>query len=337
MRIIMSEAWVTLSTNDSYALGCLVLGRSLRRVGTSKKLACLVSKDVSSSVRNALSQIYDELVDVDVMDSKDEANLCLLKRPELGITLTKLHCWALTQYSKCVFLDADCLIVKNCDELFENDELSAAPDVGWPDCFNSGVFVLRPSAETFKKLIEFSSEYGSFDGGDQGLLNVFFPNWKRLQFIYNMVASVTYTYSPAYKFYGANVKIVHFLGSVKPWNFDYNPIDGAVSIPGADVHDGLEHSRYWWQVFACDVQQLLQGEMTGIVARLAGLNIEEGAKRQVWKFGDAAGTAGDDNFANVQTKIAKSIAAAQTAPAPAEPSAAKPAEQQVATEKSEGK
>ena len=29
-----SEAWVTLATNDSYALGALVLARSLRRSGT---------------------------------------------------------------------------------------------------------------------------------------------------------------------------------------------------------------------------------------------------------------------------------------------------------------
>jgi len=31
-------------------------------------------------------------------------------RPELGVTLTKLHCWQLTQYRKCVFLDADTLV-----------------------------------------------------------------------------------------------------------------------------------------------------------------------------------------------------------------------------------
>jgi glycogenin glucosyltransferase len=87
-----------------------------------------------------------------------------------------LHCWKLVQYSKCVFLDADTLvrdeqsisfvnvfitltltyksvfyqILKNCDELFDRDELSAAPDAGWPDCFNSGVFVFVPSEDTFK-------------------------------------------------------------------------------------------------------------------------------------------------------------------------------------------
>jgi glycogenin glucosyltransferase len=44
------------------------------------------------------------------LDSEDAANLALLTRPELGITFTKLHCWRLTQFTKCVFLDADTLV-----------------------------------------------------------------------------------------------------------------------------------------------------------------------------------------------------------------------------------
>jgi len=70
----------------------------------------------------------------------------------------------LTQYEKCVFLDADTMVLQNVDDLFEREELSAAPDVGWPDCFNSGVFVFRPSSETYSKLLKFAKTVGSFDG-----------------------------------------------------------------------------------------------------------------------------------------------------------------------------
>ena len=45
------EAFVTLATNDTYALGCLVLGSSLRRVGTTRKLAVMVTSGVSQSLR----------------------------------------------------------------------------------------------------------------------------------------------------------------------------------------------------------------------------------------------------------------------------------------------
>ena len=55
-------------------------------------------------------------------------------------------------------------VLKNIDDLFEREELSAAPDVGWPDCFNSGVFVFRPSDDTYASLLKFAVTTGSFDG-----------------------------------------------------------------------------------------------------------------------------------------------------------------------------
>jgi len=63
-----------------------------------------------SLYRDQLLYAYDAVVHVDVLDSKDTANLKLLGRPELGMTFTKLQCWRLTQYTKCVFLDADTLV-----------------------------------------------------------------------------------------------------------------------------------------------------------------------------------------------------------------------------------
>lgn len=55
-------------------------------------------------------------------------------------------------------------MVQNSDELFEREEFSAAPDIGWPDMFNSGVFVFSPSRETYHALLEAAVSSGSFDG-----------------------------------------------------------------------------------------------------------------------------------------------------------------------------
>ncbi len=64
-----------------------------------------------------------------------------------------------------MFLDADVVVLQDIDDLFEREEFSAAPDAGWPDCFNSGVFVFRPSKDTFNKLVHFASQqHASFDG-----------------------------------------------------------------------------------------------------------------------------------------------------------------------------
>ena len=98
------------------------------------------------------------------MSSFDVETLKLIQRPELAVTFTKLHAWRLIHYTKCVFLDADTLVLTNVDELFEREELSAAPDIGWPDIFNSGVFVYQPNLETFARLMELASTEGSFDG-----------------------------------------------------------------------------------------------------------------------------------------------------------------------------
>ena len=57
-----------------------------------------------------MSSVFDALSTVDVFDSRDAENLALIGRPDLGVTFTKLNCWRLTQYEKCVFLDADTLV-----------------------------------------------------------------------------------------------------------------------------------------------------------------------------------------------------------------------------------
>lgn len=106
-----AQAWVTLATNDSYALGALVLANSLKRSGTTRKIVIMITAEgLSAPMRAQLSNAFDEVVDVSLLDSKDKVNLALLERPELGVTFTKLHCWCLVQYSKCVFLDADTLV-----------------------------------------------------------------------------------------------------------------------------------------------------------------------------------------------------------------------------------
>ncbi|XP_028583588.2 glycogenin-2 isoform X1 [Podarcis muralis] len=263
---VTDQAFVTLATNDVYCHGALVLGQSLRNHKTSRRLAVLITSQVSSAMRAALNTIFDTVVDVNEIDSNDSMHLALLERLELGVTFTKLHCWTLTQYSKCVFMDADTLVLCNIDELFDREELSAAPDSGWPDCFNSGVFVFKPSLKTYNLLLQFANEHGSFDGGDQGLLNSFFNNWattdinKHLPFLYNLSSSVVYTYAPAFQYFGKDAKVVHFLGPSKPWNYKYNPQTGTVIEDGSSSlsNSQLCFLQLWWTTYSSDVLPLLE-------------------------------------------------------------------------------
>ncbi|XP_038207559.1 cell surface glycoprotein 1 isoform X2 [Zerene cesonia] len=341
-----NRAWVTLATNDSYGLGALVLAHSLRRVGSTYPAVILITPSVTDAMRDRLRAVFAEVITVDVLDSQDAAHLALLQRPELGITFTKIHCWNLTQYDRCVFLDADILVVQNCDELFEREELSAAPDVGWPDCFNSGVFVFQPSADTFSRLINFAQERGSFDGGDQGLLNSFFSSWstdnnKRLPFLYNVTSAAFYSYLPALKHYGQNLKILHFIGPAKPWLQHYNFESQSVDAP--------EHLKgflqLWWDLFTSQVHTQLDVSMTGVAGNLARVQpgtplqreaIDELTRRQGWESGNID-YMGADSFANIWAKISQTLNEAPSSPLkqPSPPKDSPPALEEPAKEVTE--
>uniref|UniRef100_A0A8C3VWX9 glycogenin glucosyltransferase n=1 Tax=Catagonus wagneri TaxID=51154 RepID=A0A8C3VWX9_9CETA len=285
---VSDEAFVTLATNDVYCQGALVLGQCLRNHRATRRLVVLVTPQVSSLLRVILARVYDEVLEVKLLDSADYVRLAFLKRPELGVTLTKLHCWTLTRYRKCVFLDADTLVLANIDELFERTELSAAPDPGWPDCFNSGVFVFQPSLQTHGLLLQHAADHGSFDGADQGLLNSFFSSWstadihKHLPFIYNLSSGTAYTYSPAFRQFGSRAKVVHFLGSRKPWTYKYNPQTGSVCGDGSGSVSEHQASflSLWWKTYHRSVLPLYEavleeGEQTppGHSAHLRGAEL----------------------------------------------------------------
>ena len=59
--------------------------------------------------------------------STNFANLRLLERPDLALTLTKINLWRLVQFRKCVYLDADVLALRAPDELFSLDTDFAVP------------------------------------------------------------------------------------------------------------------------------------------------------------------------------------------------------------------
>jgi glycogenin glucosyltransferase len=317
---VADEAFVTLATTDSYAIGALVLGHSLQAVGTSRQLVVLITNEVTQPFRTLLEELFDVVTVVDVLNSNDTVNLALLTRPDLGVTFTKLHCWRLTQYSKCVFLDADTLVVQNIDELFDREEFSAAPDAGWPDCFNSGVFVFRPSERTYSDLVQFSLTHGSFDGGDQGLLNLFFSDWstadssRRLPFTYNIVSTTFYSYLPAFKQFGKNTKVLHFIGSVKPWHTSYNVSTGHVQVQG-DASNYTVLLKLWWNVFMEKVRPKLESTqgpqqsskdtytLTGYTHHQLG----DVRRQQSWERGQID-YLGIDSFENILSQLKTKLA-----------------------------
>eukprot|EP00871_Galdieria_phlegrea_P002310 jgi/Galph1/307/GphlegSOOS_G5068.1 len=139
---------------------------------------------------------------------------------------SKLHIWSLTEYQKIVFLDSDMLVMQNIDNLFfEYDELSACPDL-YPDTFNSGIMVLQPNKTTFRNMMAVYMNVSSYNVGDQGFLNWYFGvEWsqnksRHLPLNYNVL--LKYRDTIMWGHVKDDIKVLHFTGETKPWNFHYS-------------------------------------------------------------------------------------------------------------------
>jgi glycogenin len=187
--------------------------------------------------------VYDYVIPVVRIRNERPANLYLMNRPDLHSAFTKINLWRQTQFRKIVYLDADVVAYRAPDELFDLPHaFSAAPDIGWPDLFNTGVMVLTPNMGDYYAMMAMADRGISFDGADQGLLNMHFKNtYNRLSFTYNVTPSAHYQYVPAYKHFQSSINLVHFIGSEKPW------LQGRDKSKGESPFD--EITGRWWAVY----------------------------------------------------------------------------------------
>ncbi|KAE9379134.1 glycosyltransferase family 8 protein [Stipitochalara longipes BDJ] len=238
------DVYATVLLSDSYLPGALVLAHSLKDAGTTRKIAVLVTTDtVSADAMAQLQTIFDFIIPVERIVNESQANLALMGRLDLHSTFTKIALWKQLQFRKIVYMDADMVALRAPDELFDiPDPFSAAPDIGWPDLFNTGLLVLVPNLGDYYALLAMAQRGISFDGADQGLLNMHFKdNFNRLSFTYNVTPSAHYQYLPAYRHFQSSISAAHFIGQNKPWT------QGRDANRGSTPYD--EMVGRWWAVY----------------------------------------------------------------------------------------
>ena len=189
--------------------------------------------------------------------SRDNENSSHVHSWDHNCGWTKLRLFELESYDTILYIDADCLVIKDIGQLLHIDEapispynfstrrvglLAAAPDIFPPDRFNAGVMVLRPSKTVFQQMIsrlpnsfskisDSTELCTSYDGGDTGFLNAFYPGWytempsySRLSFGYNAQRFMHHcTYSKQPKYWDdaiEDLRIIHFSSSPKPWEMN---------------------------------------------------------------------------------------------------------------------
>lgn len=117
-------AYVTfVMRNDSFVPGALVLAYALRKQNTVADLVCLVTSDVSTKARKALSVVYDHVVEI---SEKTIAHPIAKGRNDRPYLFTRLEALRLGKngdlgfdYDKIVLLDADIMPLEQYDALFE--------------------------------------------------------------------------------------------------------------------------------------------------------------------------------------------------------------------------
>ncbi|MFO0649729.1 MAG: glycosyltransferase family 8 protein [Polyangiales bacterium] len=236
----MKTAYVSVVCNgDGYVPGIEVLGRSLDASGSRVPRVLLATKDISDGARGRLAKLGWEIREVEPIANPDGDRALF---PRFASVFTKLRVWTLTDFDRVVLLDADTLVLQNIDDLFARRGFAAAPDFFLPDRFNSGVMVLEPSVDTFEAMVSALAVAGSYDGGDQGFLNTFYPDWyampaeHRLPIGYNM-AHFIYQFLRGHPSLRARLeretKLVHYMVQ-KPWKAR------AVLTGGSDA---------WWKTY----------------------------------------------------------------------------------------
>lgn len=152
---------------------------------------------------------------------------------------TKLNVFALEEFERVTFLDADTLALQSMDDIFDvPGELAAAPDHGVAlrrAEFNSGVFVCRPNRAVLTDMLSRIRRTPSRDGGDQGFLNEYFRSWKRLPSSYNTLKRIYWHHPDLFDL--SQIKLLHFVGD-KPWD----------SPPG-DYERFAELYELWWSAY----------------------------------------------------------------------------------------
>lgn len=236
----MNYSYITLLSDDSYIFGVILLNKSLKDEKSKYPLEVLVTPNVSAPILNILDQLKLKYTIVDAItnDKMTQYNSKINTRfaKIWHLCLTKFELFRMTQYDKIVYLDADVMVLKNLDHLFEYPHLTSALDGEyyniWPNepHFNAGVMVIEPNKEEYNKLIEFSKD--TVDNwnkkmcvADQEILNMYFSDWNNkpelhLNKYYDVFAS--YIQEEDIKDIEDNCYFIHYIGR-KPWRAFQKP------------------------------------------------------------------------------------------------------------------
>ncbi|WP_421907233.1 glycosyltransferase [Mameliella sp.] len=237
----MKRAYVTLVTNADFALGAKALLHSLNASGTAADRVVLYTGGVPAESLAPLTALGARLVETELLPTSEALNAAHAREALHGTApftkgekpafhtpldnFCKLRVWQL-DYDRVVFLDADTLVLRNIDKLFDYPEFCAAPNLYQTLAdlhrLNSGVFTARPSQATFDAMLARLDTPGAFwRRTDQTFLQTFFPDWHGLPVTFNTLQYAWFNMPELWNW--DSIKVLHFQYE-KPWQ-DHAKVD----------------------------------------------------------------------------------------------------------------
>ncbi|XP_060965787.1 UDP-glucuronate:xylan alpha-glucuronosyltransferase 2 isoform X1 [Cannabis sativa] len=242
------EAYATvLHSSESYVCGAITLAQSLRASGTTRDLLILIDNSISQPKRAALARSGWKIRTITRIRNPRAENGSYNE-----YNYSKFRLWQLTDYDKLIFIDADIIVLRNLDVLFQFPQMTAVGNDF--SLFNSGIMVLEPSNCTFQVFMESRNDIISYNGGDQGFLNELFVWWHRLPRRVNFLKNFWSNSSEneisfkneLFKADPPKVYAIHYLGW-KPW-LCYRDYDCNWDVEESFVYaSDVAHQR-WWKV-----------------------------------------------------------------------------------------
>jgi hypothetical protein len=236
-----SRAVVTAVYNDLYTLPAATLGHSIQAAGTSaRRILFHVPGRLSARALCILRAAGWELQEVElILPPHDGAGI----GHRFVDQYTKLRLWSL-DVQRVVYLDADMLVRRNFDELFELPfPFAAVPDVygnsGFKLQFNAGMLALHPSNTTFESLSAriADARYNPREA-EQSFLNVYFgADAVRLPYLYNANLAIRERSPALWDAMRDELRVVHYTVP-KPF-----PKDGTEIADGVRLERAIRKAR----------------------------------------------------------------------------------------------
>lgn len=234
----MSYAYATLVTNADYALGATALARSLQAVASSAPLLVMTTPFAREQASETLAELKNfnaRVIAVEALPVSEafrerherdrlhkQSPFTKGGKPAFHTPLDnfcKLRLWQQSEFERIVFLDADALVMRNIDRLFGYPEFSAAPNLyetlADMHRLNSGVFVARPSDDTFDDMLRLLDAPNAYwRRTDQTFLESYFPDWHGLPYTFNALQYLYFNLPQLWDW--SSINVVHYQYE-KPW------------------------------------------------------------------------------------------------------------------------